>query len=250
MKNALIYQPCGLGDILFLQKIAHKIKNDGYDVYWPVVHELEWLSEYIPDFNWVSWQDYDNKLTGPPLPDHVDFPMKDRYVPGIPSYKEDDFYLFQGFIPTSPVMAGKYNAVGEDWTDWRDWVIFNRNKEKENDLYYNVLNLKDDSEYVLVNRSYGTRPHIMHSDQISNNSNDYGLPVVELYHIPTFSMFDWCKVFENAQQVVSIETAVCYMLESPSMFEAMSNKKLQLHSRIRNFSEVDYLFKLPWEYRT
>ena len=35
MKTGLIYQPCGLGDILFLQKGAHYIQNElGYKVYW------------------------------------------------------------------------------------------------------------------------------------------------------------------------------------------------------------------------
>jgi hypothetical protein len=29
MKIGLIYQPCGLGDILFLQKLAHHIKDQG-----------------------------------------------------------------------------------------------------------------------------------------------------------------------------------------------------------------------------
>jgi hypothetical protein len=33
MKTGLIYQPCGLGDILFLQKLAYHIKNLGYEVY-------------------------------------------------------------------------------------------------------------------------------------------------------------------------------------------------------------------------
>lgn len=33
-KIGLIYQPCGLGDILFLQKLAHYIKGLGYEVYW------------------------------------------------------------------------------------------------------------------------------------------------------------------------------------------------------------------------
>jgi hypothetical protein len=43
MKTGLIYQPCGLGDILFLQKLAHHIKDQGYEVYWPVVYEFEWF---------------------------------------------------------------------------------------------------------------------------------------------------------------------------------------------------------------
>ena len=40
MKIGLIYQPCGLGDILFLQKLGYKMKEMGYEVYWPVACEL------------------------------------------------------------------------------------------------------------------------------------------------------------------------------------------------------------------
>ena len=33
---------------------------------------------------------------------------------------------------------------------------FERNVDKENDLYYNVLGLKDDSRYVFINNLYNT----------------------------------------------------------------------------------------------
>ena len=46
MKTGLIYQPCGLGDILFLQKVAYYMKGLGYEVWWPVIYEFEWLNDY------------------------------------------------------------------------------------------------------------------------------------------------------------------------------------------------------------
>ena len=49
MKVGLIYVPCGLGDILFSQKIAHHIKSLGYEVYWPVLPQFNWLNDYIKD---------------------------------------------------------------------------------------------------------------------------------------------------------------------------------------------------------
>jgi hypothetical protein len=75
MKTGLIYQPCGLGDILFLQKAAHYMQEElDYKVYWPVIHEFKWLSDYIPYFEFVSWGDDDQKITGPPLPESCQFP--------------------------------------------------------------------------------------------------------------------------------------------------------------------------------
>lgn len=61
--------------IFYFFKNSHIIsKIGGYEVYWPVVCELKWLSEYIPDFNFVSWDDTEVKLTRPPLSDRVQFP--------------------------------------------------------------------------------------------------------------------------------------------------------------------------------
>ena len=97
-KIGLIYQPCGLGDILFLQKVAYHIKDLGYEVYWPVVHELAWLNDYIPDFNFVSWGDTETKLTGPPLPDSVKFPFKEQYLQEKQTEITDELYYFQVFM--------------------------------------------------------------------------------------------------------------------------------------------------------
>ena len=204
-KIGLIYQPCGLGDILFLQKVAYHIKDLGYEVYWPVVHELAWLNDYIPDFNFVSWGDTETKLTGPPLPDSVKFPFKEQYLQEKQTEITDELYYFQGFIPGDPIMAGKYNQIDLDWSDWRDYVRFNRNKEKENSLFYDVLGLKDEDEYVFVNRTFATRPHLMFYEPISNSPDHYNCNVVEMSIVPGYSLFDWFKVFAQAKKIHMIE---------------------------------------------
>jgi len=249
MKTGLIYQPCGLGDILFLQKVAYDMKDKGYEVYWPVVCELEWLNDYIPDFNFISWGDVDVKLTRPPLPDSVQFPCKEHYLPEKQTEITDELYYFQGFIPGDPIMAGKYNQIGMDWSDWRDYVKFTRNKEKEDRLFYDVLGLKDGEEYVLVNRTFATRPHLMFYEAIPNSPDYYGCKVVEMSVMPEYSLFDWFKVFANARDIQMIETATNYFLESPELYDIISKKNLSLYHRPwGSWSEVDYLFNLPWKY--
>lgn len=249
-KIGLIYQPCGLGDILFLQKVAYHIKDLGYEVYWPVVHELAWLNDYIPDFNFVSWGDTETKLTGPPLPDSVKFPFKEQYLQEKQTEITDELYYFQGFIPGDPIMAGKYNQIDLDWSDWRDYVRFNRNKEKENSLFYDVLGLKDEDEYVFVNRTFATRPHLMFYEHISNSPDHYKCNVVEMSIVPGYSLFDWFKVFAQAKKIHMIETATNYFLESPELYDTMSKKDLTLYHRPwGSWSEIDYLFNLPWKYQ-
>jgi hypothetical protein len=247
MKIGMIYQPCGLGDILFLQKLAYSMKDEGYEVYWPVVHELEKLNDYIPEFNFVSWSDKGNLLKRPPLPDNVNFPYKSSYLPETPTNKTDEFYFFQGFANHQPVMAGKYNSIGMDWSDWRDYIKFDRNLEKEKELYYDVLGLKDDDEYILVGNKYGTRPQV-YEYNIPIPKTRAGSKIIYLDILENFFIFDWCKVFENAQEVCMIETSFNYLLESSQMFNIMKTKKLNLYHRNRNFYQVQYLFNLPWNY--
>ena len=147
-------------------------------------------------------------------------------------------------------MAGKYDHVGLDWSDWRDYVLFNRNKEKEDELYYKVLGLNDDSTYVLVNRYWCTRPKIEICDRISVNPDDYGgAQVVETRHIPGYTLFDWCKVIEKAAGYNFIETAWNYLFESPELFSKVKDKPMLLHHRWGNWNEVRYLFNLPWNYQ-
>jgi hypothetical protein len=54
-KICLIYQPCGLGDIFFLQKICKLYIEKGYRIIYPVVYEYEWLNDYIDGIEFISF---------------------------------------------------------------------------------------------------------------------------------------------------------------------------------------------------
>jgi len=250
MKVGLIYQPCGLGDILFCQKIAHVIKSNGYEVYWPVISEFDWIGKYIPHFHFVSWEDSEYHLVRPPLPAQVQFPYKEIYLPETPTQITSELCFWKGFNIEHqfPHMKGKYESIGLDWRDWRDHIHFDRNHTKEDQLYYEVLGLKDNEDYVFVNRNFMTRPMPQYYEAISVNPDDYGCRVVELQVLKGFSLFDWCKVLERAVSINMIETSLNYLMESPQLFDTMSKKKLFLHHRTGNWQEVRYLFNLPWHY--
>ena len=48
-KICLINQPAGIGDIFYSLGIARHYQKLGYEITWPVVKEILWLREYIPD---------------------------------------------------------------------------------------------------------------------------------------------------------------------------------------------------------
>lgn len=252
-KICLIYQPCGFGDILFAQKIAKHYIDKGYQIVWPVIEEYDFLKDYIPEIHWVSWEDKKNFLThNDKLPDNIQFPKKEFYDPYLDHIFTDEFIYINGFKPigNNRVMAFKYDNIGMSYYNWADYVKFNRNTEKENELFYNVLGIKDGEEYVFVNRQYQIRPTPQICERISLDPSHYsGKRVVELQILPEFSAFDWCKVIENASEINMIETSLNYILESPQIRHKIFNKPLSLYSRYNNFSEVDYLFQLPWNYK-
>ena len=132
-KIGLIYQPCGLGDILFIQKIAYLIQNMGYEVWWPVAHEYRWLKEYIPSFNFVSWnppvfpmeeESDPYNLKSLPLPDDFIFPYKEYYNLNNESKITEELFFMQGFscIGTKHpyTMLDKYRSHNIDYADSRD----------------------------------------------------------------------------------------------------------------------------------
>lgn len=249
-KICLIYQPCGLGDILFLQKVCKIFIDNGWKVIFPVVHEYEWLNEYIPSVNFVSWNDKEKKLTHKDsLPDNVSFPYKQFYNPYSENVYTENFIFLNFFKPPAGrVMEFKYKSINLDFYDWNKYLIFNRNYEKENDLFYNILGLNDNDEYVFINKNYQMRPEILSFNKISSKPDDYNnKKVIELKLIDGFTAFDWCKVIEKATEVHMIETSLNYIMESPCI-NIGDDKKLVLYSRCGWFGEVDYLFKLNWNY--
>jgi hypothetical protein len=71
--------------------------------------------------------------------------------------------------------------------------------------------------------------------------------VVEMDIINNYSLFDWSKVLENAKEIHMIESSLNYIMETKHI--NLKAEKMCLYSRINNFYEVDYLFKLPWDYK-
>lgn len=246
MKDALIFLPGGLGDILFMQKLSHLFTEDGYKVTWPIFHEFRSIVDYIPHVNWVVLENWE---VGKSLP-NVDFPGKEFYSNKTPIFQTENFLYYNGHgnDEYGPEMQRKYNVVSAIWEDWRDYVLFNRNVEKENELFYNVLGLSDNEEFVYVNRHWQTRPNKEVFNGITNDSEVYGCRVVNHQIIEGFSIFDWCKVLENAKGIYMIETSLNYILESPQLFDSVKNKSLHLWHRTGDWSVVKPLHKLPWIY--
>ena len=205
--------------------------TQGYDIIWPLRPDIIWIKNYIKEFNFPTTED--------------DFPMKDIYQNGAGCAIEEA----GAFISTATadmthndgkIMRSKYSMLNIDHSDWQNYFRFTRNIDKEEDLYYNVLGLKDDSEFVFINNLHNT--DVINSGILS--PENYDLPVVELKIIDGFTLFDWCKVLEKAKSVYTINTSINYIID---VLETSYERYVIIAHNEQNKTEIDYLFKTPHE---
>jgi hypothetical protein len=229
MDKVTILQPAGLGDILFCQKIAYKLIEYGYDVYWPM-HKYSWVSQYIKKDN-LTWSN--------PI-------------------GRSEFLVLQNSIESNhpyDIMTCKYDMIGKtlnhfnmdlhsiDYSDWVDFLRIKRNEEKENRLFYEVLGLKENEKYVFINRMYGVNQY---NSEVGKKIINKGLRHVELNFINGYTLFDWCRVLENASEIHTVDTSINYVIETLNI----KTDKLFLYPRHPDhiFKCLHKLFKTKWEW--
>ena len=201
MKPCIIKQPAGVGDVFFLQKIAHVYRQKGHEVLWPLRDDIFWISEYIPDIKWYKLSEW---MEGPygKLFNYAGMGETDEFIYIDASTADRTFNT----DPTR-IMSAKFGLAGLDHTDWDKYFKFNRNKEKERELYTNILGITGD--YVYVNDL--TNTDIRKTSSLGTKKYDY--PVVENRIVEGFTLFDWTLVLQNAKQIHTPPTAVCFIVD-------------------------------------
>jgi len=212
MKTVLIKQPAGIGDILFCQKIAKVIQeNTEYkSVVWPVAPVYSYLEEYMGD----------DDLHFPVNTD--DFPFKEVYESGsMQMLKSDDFLYIplesSNFVcppctcHNNPRAYGhiKYNFCNIDYLDWKDYLAFRRFEDRE-DALVEKLGIDLNEPYNLVNNRCGTSPNFRYRHDLKPE-NDY--KNISMDFVEGFTLFDWCKIFEHAKEIHTMETGIWYILD-------------------------------------
>jgi len=246
--KVIIKQPAGLGDIFFCLKLAYTFhKGLGCDIIWPVIPQYKWIKDYIkfPFIEFVSQEDEY------PLKHQIDRILFSGIVPNITILEVEENgnkYLLvplqhaDWVFPEISVMDAKYKLVNLDPDNWQEFFEFERNSEKENKLYYEVLGLTDESEYTLVNKQFGSPPDTRISPyiDISQFTN-----IVEMSYIEGYTIFDWCKVIENAQEIHTVDTSINYIIDKLN-----PKGKLEIYSRFTppDYKHIKHIFKANWHY--
>jgi hypothetical protein len=233
MKTVLIKQSKGLGDIFFCQKIANKLVERGHRVIWPVISKYLYIKNYL--IGSVEYVDVDG-----------DFDYKSTYTAcGKGEILEQDCIVLstdgcRELDKVSGVMLSKYNLAGVSHEDWLAYFNFNRNLNREDDLF-KLLKLDKDEKYVVVNRQIGG-PGDESSWRFEIPST---LRQVEIKEYPTFTIFDWSKVLENATSFYTMETCISYIIEKLNTNETDYIMYHRSPSTSSNCKEFLSIYKKP-----
>lgn len=238
-KTCLIYQPVGLGDVLWLQKLVDVVINEGYTVYYPVgdvYYDL--IVKYLKKDNliWVRESD--------------DFPLKQYYGTVNIHQTENELYVPASFadryLPKCSVMAAKYYFLSIPISDYRKSFDVIRDEERENKLI-ETYGLTGD--YVIVNRAFGTDPD--DSDNFTVDT-DKKVHYMNLQQDKSngFNVFDWIKAFENASEIHTVGTSICYLID-----KYCHNNEIHMYQRRHPnqehtyHNEINLVYKNPnWIY--
>ena len=105
------------------------------------------------------------------------------------------------------IMSAKFGLAGLDHKDWAKYFKFNRNREKERELYHDVLGIKED--YVYVNDI--THTDLRKTSSLANHKYDY--PVIENRVVEGFTLLDWTMVLQNAKEIHTVPTAISFIVD-------------------------------------
>ena len=220
-KICLIRQPAGIGDIFFCQKIAHHYNDLGYDVVWPVDDVYSFLNDYMGT-------------------DKIKFISQSE----IPHF--DMEIILDGAhhkFPGKQIMTSKYFKYNIDHNDWEKYFNFKRNYKKEKVLFDQLTN---NEPYIFVNKKYGTPPNYSINNSVTNTIIDKSLRIVELDLLDNFTIFDWSTIFENAEEIHTIDTSINYIFDKLKL----KTDKIFVYPRLGNQTifELDGLFKTNFEW--
>lgn len=198
--TVVINQFFGLGDILFIEPIYRHYHNRGFKVVAPVNPEHLWIAEYIPYVEFVDVNTYPFDKESPTQKEdgkmHVPLRFAHPLLRGYELHYGDD---------RAHWMPDKYEYLGLPVDLWRT-LSFKRNEEREKALYQ-IIN-PSGAKYNFVNNHFGGSFEKVNIPL----SPDY--PSIFLTKIEGFTMLDWGKVIENAENIYTVETSIIYYVES------------------------------------
>jgi len=244
-KICLIKQPAGLGDLMYCHKIAAVYAARGYEIIWPVAPSIMQANGKIAGVNFCDVTQ--------------DFPYKKEYTEGgIHPYERGQIKYIPTYMATKAVkskliMRSKYRVANLNAGDWQDYLVINRDPEKEEQLFES-LGLKKGDEYIFVNRNYkpwqGSEKIFRRKgywpaehDKVGDFKINSDLKRVKMSRVDGFSVFDWALVIERSREVWTMDTCTTLMME---VMDTSNIKRMMMFCRHKRLKQINYMYRKKW----
>ncbi len=216
----------GLGDILFIMRIAQDVIAEGGEVIIPVEPHYVSIGKHFPGVKIVDMKSF-----------NLDYDIRQVYH--IDDYKVVPFRFANDIlqVPYTDCMKAKYwywdnlkgttKSVGSDsWERWRDYRI---ERDLENELkLFNKLN-PNNEPYIFVNRNFRTTFTGKAKIQAPRD-----IKVIEMSEMKGFTLIDWSLILERAQEIHTVGTSINYLIEKLKI-----NSPIHLYKRLPEENHYD-----------
>lgn len=213
----VINQPRGLGDIIFSMRAVLDFAN-GRKIIWPVVEGFEDIQKHFPDIEFVNWKSL-----------KINYDIREEYQSDyglvIPLRFSDSICQVKYF----DCMKSKYMYFSSDWNNWKNINVI-RDVDKEEDLYNTITKNFGDKKYNLINTNFRTDKSGKANNIVPHNN------YIDVYMdtLPGYTLVDWSKVIENAENIYTVGTSINYLIE------LLNPKAKQIHLYVRRPEEADF----------
>lgn len=217
-------QPFGIGDIIFCQALVKYIAA-GSKIVWPVWPQfVDQLRRAYPDIEFVSSKTCEYDLNRNDQFEAVNrkgeryTQLPIRFADSIMRVRYDD------------CMKAKYMMYGLDFNMWVKDAMWHRDTQREESLMQQLVKKE---EYTFSNATFGSDCKM----QVPVPNCDVKMQILD-----GFSMFDWCKIIENASEIHTVSTSIIYLLEMLDL----KAKEVHLYQRPipgQTFSNVSYILQ-------
>lgn len=211
-KKLGILQSRGLGDIVIAIPIAGHFRDEGWEIYWPI------LEHFIPSvqeaFPWVKWipVPYD-----PPGKYFLDVPMErlknfkvDEYLP-LYQHLTNQPFCNEKYFQFTKFDQYKYIRAGIPFLHkWKLGEYLTRNKDKEQALYDQLVT---NENFVVVHRKGSD---FEANVDLSIVPEDW--QIIEITE-QTDCIFDWLTILEKAQSLILVDSVFSNLVDQLNIGE-------------------------------
>lgn len=226
MGNIRLIQTAGLGDVFYIQKMCTVLSKEN--------------TVYLPVEN-TTWDRGANRL----ITDAVISPLRDLKI-DTKNLREIDLSYQpkpNGYIDT---MTSKYDGVNIDWRDWKNYFKYTRDHEAEERVasHYGV----EPGDRFVVRNDYYSSQIMVNGGVEKTLPRGYTGNVVNIDpNLPNTTVFDYCWLFENAEEIHTTDTCFLYIIDTLDLLRA---DRLVVHCRKGETTKqtISQLFGKTWEW--